>query len=262
MPSKAVTATKKLRALTPREQLFVKEYMVDLSLTNAAKRAGYTPKSARGTGHELMQRPHVAAAIEAAMAERSKRTEIKADDVLRRLWAVATADARELVEYRRGCCRYCWGAGNRYQRTAGEMERDREAHERARADAAGKRGKAPGPFDEKGGTGFNAKALPNPKCSECFGDGVGEMHVHDTRLLGEAAARLYAGVKQTRDGLEVKTHSTIEALVHVGQHIGMFKKRLEHTGAEGAPLIPRKKTDLTDDELLAIAAADAKRGRG
>lgn len=262
MPRKAVTATKKPRALTPREKLFVKEYMVDLSLTHAAKRAGFAEKSARGTGHELMQRPHVAAAIEAAMAERSKRTEIQADDVLRRLWAVASADARELVEFRRGCCRYCWGTGNRYQRTAGEMERAREEHRQAVADAKAKRRPSPGRFDEKGGVGFNAKAAPNPECPECFGDGVGEVHVHDTRQLGEGAARLYAGVKQTREGLEVKTHSTIDALVHVGRHLGLFRERMEHTGANGAPLIPRKKTDLTDDELLAIAAAGSARSRG
>ncbi len=30
-------------------------------------------------------------------------------------WDIATADANELTEYRRLCCRHCWGFGFNYQ---------------------------------------------------------------------------------------------------------------------------------------------------
>jgi phage terminase small subunit len=44
--------------------------------------------------------------------------------VLSRLQAIATADPRELTELHRGCCRYCWGTGNLFQRTPRELRED------------------------------------------------------------------------------------------------------------------------------------------
>jgi phage terminase small subunit len=41
--------------------------------------------------------------------------------VLEELWAIAVADPRELIEYRRTCCRHCWGLEHEYQRTTREI---------------------------------------------------------------------------------------------------------------------------------------------
>lgn len=237
---------------TAKEARFVTEYLIDLNAMRASIRAGYSARSAKSIGTELLARERVQRALAEAMAARAARTEIKQDEVLRRLHALATADTRDLIEYRRGCCRWCWGTGNRYQRTAGELERDRAAHAQLRRASRGN-GKPLPKFDEQGGPGYHAKRDANPECPECFGDGVGAVVIRDTRNLSPEAAQLYAGVKQTRDGLEVRTHSQHEALRDLGRHLGLFKDKVEHTGADGVPLIP-KKTDLTDDELAAIAA--------
>jgi phage terminase small subunit len=49
--------------------------------------------------------------------------------------------------------------------------------------------------------------------------------MNDTRQLSRRAARLYAGVKTTKEGIEVKIHDQQAALVNVGKHLGMFKDK-------------------------------------
>lgn len=48
------------------------------------------------------------------------------------MWQLATFDANEISQYRRGCCRYCWGFGHNYQwRDVIEFE-EREAEAKAK----------------------------------------------------------------------------------------------------------------------------------
>lgn len=83
-------------ALTPKQELFVKEYLVDLNATQAAIRAGYSQKTARQVGAENLTKPVIADAITAAQGKRAERVEIDADWVLRRLAAEADADVADL----------------------------------------------------------------------------------------------------------------------------------------------------------------------
>ena len=85
------------RELTARERLFVREYLVDLNATRAAIRAGYSPRMAPHNAHRVFNRPRVAAAIEAAMAERAARLEITAERVLRELALMGFANLRDYV---------------------------------------------------------------------------------------------------------------------------------------------------------------------
>lgn len=82
-------ATKKL---TPRQRRFVAEYLIDLNATQAAIRAGYSPKAAHSTGPRMMANAGVQAAIQAANKKREERTEITADRVLLELARIAFAD--------------------------------------------------------------------------------------------------------------------------------------------------------------------------
>lgn len=205
-----------------REDRFVAEYLVDLDATNALRRTGFAPAGARSAvvqASKMMGRPRVAEKIAAAMARRAKRTAVTADAVLARLWEIATADPRELIEYRRTCCRHCHGTGFEYQRTPAEMARDRAKWE------AAQNKKSKEEFDELGGPGYNATLPPHADCPECFGEGVERVYVHDTRCLSGPALALYAGVKTTKDGLEVKMHDQKAALVDVGKHLGMFVEK-------------------------------------
>lgn len=83
--------------LTRLQQRFVEEYLVDLNATQAAIRAGYSEKTAAIIGHENLQKPHIARAVEAAMAERSKRTEITVDRVLQEYARIGFLDPRKFL---------------------------------------------------------------------------------------------------------------------------------------------------------------------
>lgn len=85
-------------ALNPKQRRFVEEYLVDLNATQAAIRAGYSAKTAYSIGQENINKPAISAAIQAAQAERSQRTTITADWVLRRLAEEAEADLAEIYE--------------------------------------------------------------------------------------------------------------------------------------------------------------------
>ncbi len=72
-------------SLTPKQQLFVAEYLVDLNATQAAVRAGYSEKTAYSVGHENLKKPEVAAAIQEAMQARLERTKADQDWIVERL---------------------------------------------------------------------------------------------------------------------------------------------------------------------------------
>ena len=83
--------------LTPKEYRMVTEYIIDLNTSAAARRAGYSAKTAHVIGHEVLRKPKVAAAVRAAKAERSQRTQITADRVLQELAAIAFTKTSDLV---------------------------------------------------------------------------------------------------------------------------------------------------------------------
>lgn len=81
-----------MKPLTPRQRLFVAEYLVDHNATQAAVRAGYSAKTAEQQGSRLLTHPGVKAAVDEALAKQEKRLELKADDVLRELGRLALSD--------------------------------------------------------------------------------------------------------------------------------------------------------------------------
>lgn len=75
-----------------RWRAFVHEYLVDLNAYRAAIRAGYSVRGARTQSCELLAKPYVRAAIDAAMAARAKRTATFADEVVRELRRIGFSD--------------------------------------------------------------------------------------------------------------------------------------------------------------------------
>lgn len=86
------------QGLTARQARFVEEYLVDLNATQAAIRAGYSAKTADQQGSRLLANVKVAAAVARAKSDRSNRTKIDADWVLKRLAQDATADLADLYD--------------------------------------------------------------------------------------------------------------------------------------------------------------------
>lgn len=234
VPRKPTLGKKAVHAPS-RQELFVREYLVDLNGRQAAIRAGYSPGSARQTASELLATPDVQAAVQKAMDERATRTGITAERVLERIWGIATADPRELIELVRSCCRNCYGKQHKYQRTAQELK-NAWAEWRKNEDIREDKGMPSQPFDTEGGTGYDPRRDPHPHCPECFGDGVERVIPKDTRDLAPDARMLYAGVKTTQHGLEIKMHDQTAMLVHAGRHLGLFKERLELSGKNGGPV--------------------------
>lgn len=84
--------------LTPKQEMFVLEYLKDLNATQAAIRAGYSKRTAEKIGSENLQKPEVRAAIDAAKNKRSTKTGIDAAWLLERLAEEATADIADLYD--------------------------------------------------------------------------------------------------------------------------------------------------------------------
>lgn len=84
--------------LSDREKLFCQEYMVDLCATQAAIRAGYSPKSAQKIGWKMLHKGRVAAEIARQMALRSVRTGVTADRVVRELARVAFVNPADVID--------------------------------------------------------------------------------------------------------------------------------------------------------------------
>lgn len=206
-----------MHAMNPKQERFVLEYCKDLNATQAAIRAGYSAKTAQEQSSRLLSNVIVKAAVEEKLGTIAKRAEITVEAVLQRWWDIANADANELISNAVDCCRHCYGTLHAYQWTEGEYSRE--------VDKAIESGKPPP--DGLGGFGFNPHLPPHPKCPECFGNGVERVSVADTRKLKGPARLLYAGVKKTKDGIQVLTRDQDAALANIARYLGMSKERVD-----------------------------------
>ena len=233
-------------SLRGKQQRFVEEYLKDRNATQAAIRAGYSAKTANEIGAQNLAKLSVKEAIAKGEAELAERNKITQDKVLNRLWEMATADPNELQRFVRVNCRYCWGEDHYYQWTNGEYH---NAIYQAKA-------RQLPPPDCNGGFGFDRTKEPNPKCPECRGQGHGFTYIEDTTRVSDQAKLLYAGVKETQHGIEVKFHDQIAALIKAGQHIGMFKDQLVHSNDPENPL-----TETTSNSKKLAALAKLKKAK-
>lgn len=84
--------------MTAKQKRFCEEYLIDLNATQAAIRAGYSAASAQQIATENLSKPVIKARIEEAMAERSRRTGVTSDRVVRELARVAFVNADDLID--------------------------------------------------------------------------------------------------------------------------------------------------------------------
>lgn len=84
-------------ALNDKQEMFCREYLIDLNATQAAIRAGYSEKTAKETGYENLTKPHIQERISALQAARNERVDIDADYVLRRLAEIDQMDVLDIL---------------------------------------------------------------------------------------------------------------------------------------------------------------------
>lgn len=84
--------------MTKKQKRFIEEYLIDLNATQAAIRAGYSPKTAKDIGCENLAKPNISDAIDKAMAERSRRTGINQDRILLELARIGLAKITDVVD--------------------------------------------------------------------------------------------------------------------------------------------------------------------
>lgn len=82
---------------TPRQQLFVNEYLKDLNATQAAMRAGYSEKSAGRFAQELLSKVHIKQAVTEAIEARNRAVGIDAQYVLQRLLDIDQMDILDIM---------------------------------------------------------------------------------------------------------------------------------------------------------------------
>ena len=88
--------------MTPKQERFCEEYLVDLNATQAAIRAGYSKKTAKDIACQNLAKLYIQRRVAKLKAQRSKRTEVKVDDVVKELAIVAFSDLAELLEIEEG----------------------------------------------------------------------------------------------------------------------------------------------------------------
>lgn len=223
--------------LNAREQSFIDHVVPRRDAHAAALKAGYPLSTARTSSYSWIKdptcKPVLYETFEHRRREYLKGFEVEVADVRQRAWEAATTDATELVEFRRTCCRWCHGAGHKYQWTLNELES---------ATAAAERTGKPFPSLE-GGIGYNATHDPHPDCPECHGEGIETVRAKDSRDLTVGGRMIFKGVKRTKGGgFEVVTDDQSKWMKLFAELCGMTVKKSELTGKDGAPLFSMPST--------------------
>ena len=141
------------KGMTPKQERFVQEYLIDLNATQAAIRAGYKEKTANEQGARLLTKVSIKQAVNVALEERAARIEITQDKVIKELARVAFADPRKI---------FIWGPGGVILRDSNDLTDDEAAAVSEVSETT----------TENGGT-VKAKLLDKLKALELLGKHLG-----------------------------------------------------------------------------------------
>lgn len=214
------------RLVEQREIAFVSAWLKTRSTAKAWKIA-YDPRDNQQMseeqlaqrGNEILALPSVARRIDEKLAAAAKTLEVDAQRLVLEWWEVATASPADMVQVRVHNCRYCYGADHNYQWT-GEAEYLR-ACEHVREANEGRRTKRPMPSNA-GGYGFQFSRTPHASCPQCSGGGDPVLWIKDSRDYSDQERLLFDGVKQTKDGIEVKFRDRDAAMQNIARVLGLM----------------------------------------
>ena len=86
------------KPLTARQRRFIAEYMVDLNAAAAARRSGYSEKTARTIGQENLTKPDIVAGIVDARRRLIERCEVTVEWIVKELMKIADANLLDYVQ--------------------------------------------------------------------------------------------------------------------------------------------------------------------
>lgn len=227
-------------ALNPRHRLFVLAYLADPNATEAARKAGYKHPDVQGP--RLLGNVRVAAAIAEGRSKIESKAMLDAEGIVNLWTQLATADPNELTQHIHAPCRYCYGIDHQYQwKTEREFKtcqasvvfdlfKDDDLRDKAMAGLI----IDPRIPEDVGGYGYRLTDPPNPDCPECSGLGIEVTRMADTRKLSPAARLLYDGVKETKQGIEIKMQDRGKAVENIAKTLGMFTGKVD--SEEASPL--------------------------
>ena len=84
--------------LTDKQEMFCREYIVDLNATQAAIRAKYSEKTAGAIGLENLGKPLIQARLSELMSSRAKKVDVNAQYVLERLHQIDQLDVLDIMK--------------------------------------------------------------------------------------------------------------------------------------------------------------------
>lgn len=197
------------------------------------------PETISRSAVKLMKEATVIALIEKIRQPAQERVITKAADVMEEMLRIHSVDTTEIVKYRRLCCRFCHGEDHKYQwKHPLEFAEAMEVFERlstGRSKAAMRQRESGRPTDE-GGYGFRGNAAPAADCPNCYGEGTPDVYIADFRTLTPIQRKAIAGVKQTKDGIEIKFRDQDGSLKNAGAMMGGFKQTVVLENPDGSPI--------------------------
>ncbi len=87
-----------MKGLTPKQRRFCYEYMIDLNATQAAIRAGYTPRSASVTAARMLAKANISNEINIQKQSIAARNDITVDYLIQNLKSIVDADIKDYFE--------------------------------------------------------------------------------------------------------------------------------------------------------------------
>lgn len=233
--------------LTVKQAKFAEVWVKTGNATEAYRQAynvaNMSDETIGRTAHALTKHRKIDAIYKKATEGSVQAAVMDRMEVMRHLVQIAEADPSRVVTHRRICCRHCYGIGHAYQWRDPEeyyetLAKAMDDHARATQRAAKAGDPAPAvelPTDA-GGYGWRKPNKPHPDCPRCYGEGFGDVFIRDMDDLTGPERRLIAGIKQTKEGIEIKMRDQDGALNTIAQVLKMLVQRSEVSGPDGGPV--------------------------
>lgn len=227
------------KILTEKQEIFVRNYVLWKDATKAYRASFDCSRMTDATVYrrafELKSHPKITAIINERREQLASEVISDVKALITDLAMISNADPAKLVRHEVNNCRHCHGKGFKWQWknehewalacaavTDKNAALDRKRNAAPEGDSIRMQEHDPMPSDE-GGYGYVLDGYPNPDCPVCLGEGVSRTVIADMRRLGPYEAKLYAGIKTTKDGIEVKMRDQDGAVDKLMRALGAYK---------------------------------------